>query len=530
MAKERMGRVDHAWLRMDDPRNWMIITGLMTLSAPLDVERFKETVQATLLQFPRFRQKISWSRLPLRRPSWQDDPHFNLDAHIERVKLPEPADQAALQALVSELMSYGLEYDHPLWRFYVVENYQKGSALVARLHHCLADGMALVRVLLGMTDNTPVSPPLQPDLPTLSHTETPHDHHWMEETLGLIPAAVRGAAKAANQLTQASLKTLEDPASLVDKARLGAGALTAAGRMILRWPDPPTIFRSPLGQAKRAAWSQPLLLADVKRIGQAHGATVNDVLINAVAGALRRYLLYRKQPVDGLSIRGFIPVNLRPLEKAIELGNKFGLVFLDLPLGVADPVRRLRALKRNMDSIKGSQEAIASFGILALIGSVPDWLQSVGISIFDAKGTAVMTNVPGPKEQLYLCGSPIETVMAWVPQSGRVSLGVSIISYNGQVWLGIATDQRLAPDPQRIVAEFEAEFKAILAGAEQSLEKRAAPVRSLLSQLDQTLASLDELLENEKIKPVHCQGRTRSGAPCKNPPFPGQRYCRVHVR
>jgi hypothetical protein len=162
---------------------------------------------------------------------------------------------------------------------------------------------------------------------------------------------------------------------------------------------------------------------------------------------------------------------------------------------VADPVKRLRALKLNMDGVKASQEAIASYGILGLMGGMPGWVQDLGISIFDAKGTAVMTNVPGPRQPLYLAGAGIQTLLAWVPQSGRVGLGVSLVSYNGGVCLGIAGDARLAPDPRTITEAFEDEFAGLRLRAETVMEKRSAAVRPMLAQLDEALKKLDDLLE-----------------------------------
>jgi WS/DGAT/MGAT family acyltransferase len=324
----------------------------------------------------------------------------------------------------------------------------------------------------------------------------------------------------------------------------------AAGRLALRWPDPETIFKGPLGVEKRAVWSEPLRLEDVKFIGRAFGATVNDVLLTAFTGALRCYLLTREEPVEGLSLRGIVPFNLRPQGPLKELGNKFGLVFLTLPVGIEDPIHRLRALKCCMDGIKDTPEALATYGILGTLGSLHPWLQEVAISIFDAKGTAVMTNVAGPRQQLYLAGSSINTLMAWVPEAGRVSLGVSIISYNGKVWLGVATDKNLVPDPESFIADFNGEFGEMKHRAEMRMEERRGPIQPMLSLLDEALKSMNEVLGNVHLQaesahpqaesafsppplalaPACCQGRTRRGLPCKNPPLPGQAFCRVHQK
>ncbi|MCK5428963.1 MAG: DUF1298 domain-containing protein, partial [Anaerolineales bacterium] len=275
----------------------------------------------------------------------------------------------------------------------------------------------------------------------------------------------------------------------------------------------------------------------VKGIGQALGGTVNDVLLSIVTGALRRYLQSRGESVDGVNIRGVIPVNLRPIEFDGELGNKLGLVFLELPVGTSEPLSRLYELKRNMDDLKLSNEAMVAFGILNVVGAVPRKLQDIVVSIFDMKGTAVMTNVPGPKDQLYLAGAPIETVMAWVPQSGSLGLGVSIVSYFGKVWLGVATDQGLVPDPERIIGYFVDELMEMRSLADVALGKRHRPIAPMLSQLDEALSTLDELLAiprqadetMQDARSSRCLGRTKSGRQCKNRALPGKDYCRVHL-
>jgi WS/DGAT/MGAT family acyltransferase len=205
-------------------------------------------------------------------------------------------------------------------------------------------------------------------------------------------------------------------------------------------------------------WSAPIPLHEVKAISRATRTTVNDVLLTAVTGALRRYLERRGQPTDGVSIRALVPVNLRPPDDPIALGNRFGLVFVDLPVGIVDPSERLQAFNQQMIAIKNSPEAAVTLGILNAIGMVPIGLEQRVVELFGSKVTAVMTNLPGPQEPLYLAGKQLRHLMFWVPQSGQVGLGVSIHSYAGEVSIGIATDTGLVPDPEAIVAAFQAEF------------------------------------------------------------------------
>jgi diacylglycerol O-acyltransferase len=541
MARKPFSNVDTAWLRMEDPTNLMMITGVMIFGAPMDLDRLKATIQHRLLRFDRFRQHVVAPRLPFGGYHWKDDPRFDLHQHVHLITLPQPGDQAALQALVSELMSTPLDLSRPLWEIHLVERYGDGCALIARLHHCIADGIALVRVLLSLTDTDPDLP--WPSPPSVDETRR------APRPLGALfrPAhlALRTTTRLTETLLQESQEIIDDPSHLADLARLGASGATAFGRLVLRWPDPKTIFKGELGVPKRAAWSAPLPLSEVKSVGRAAGGTINDVLLTAVSGALRRYLQSRGEPVDGLNVRAVVPVNLRPMEDELTLGNKFGLVFLSLPVGIGDPFERLFELKRRMDELKDTPEAMVAFGILNAIGMSPSRIQDIVVNIFGTKGTAVMTNVPGPKQTIYLAGAPLETIMFWVPQSGRLGMGVSILSYAGKVWLGVATDQGLVPDPETIIAEFHAEFEHLrqLTRELAPTDTRATAVAStdsiaaLTAQVDEMLQRVTALLEERQRTPEqesqeqaeHCKALTKAGRPCRNRPLPGSDYCRVHL-
>jgi WS/DGAT/MGAT family acyltransferase len=295
-----------------------------------------------------------------------------------------------------------------------------------------------------------------------------------------------------------------------------------------------TVFKGALGVPKRAAWSEPLPLQDVKIVGKGLEGTVNDVLLTAMAGGLRRYLLGRGEPVDGLDFRAIVPVNLRRPGTEDELGNKFGLVFLTLPIGIEDPGLRLHELKRRMDALKGTLEPPVVYGILTIIGGVPQAIQDLVVDIFETKGTAVMTNVIGPKEPLYLAGAPVEALMFWVPQSGRLGLGVSILSYAGEVWLGVMTDEGLVPDPEAIVAEFHTEFDELLAMARREKGEEMTTIQEMLVMLDGALETVDTMLEEQEAgdgsvaEQSQCAAVTKAGNPCKNKALPDSEFCRVH--
>jgi len=210
------------------------------------------------------------------------------------------------------------------------------------------------------------------------------------------------------------------------------------------------------------AWAEPLNLDEVKAVGRACDCTVNDVLMAAAAGALRGYLIERGENLDGITLRATVPVNLRPLEHAKNLGNHFGLVFLELPVGEDNPMRRLEHVASCMQNLKNSRQAIVAFGLLAALGMAPTALQSVALELFSRKASAVATNVPGPQQPLYMGGCQVREMMFWVPQTGSIGLGVSILSYNNRVHFGLIADAKLIPDPDAVIRRFGPEFEKLL--------------------------------------------------------------------
>jgi WS/DGAT/MGAT family acyltransferase len=478
MTRKRLSSTDRVLLRAEDPANPTTITGVMVFGAPVALERLQETIETRLLRFDRFRQRVVPSRLPWGFPRWEDARDFDLDLHLQRVTLSPPADQAALQGFISVLASTPLDAAQPLWQLHLVETYGEGSALVCRLHHSIADGMALVHVLLSMADAGPDDnwPGAQQDnrrggLP--GHGPERPTGRWMRRGLGLLTA----------------------PWRIPELSQTGREVAMTLGDLALSPPDPHTLLRGELGVSKRAAWSRPVALQEVKSIGRRMGGTVNDVLLAAMTGALRSYLQQRGMSPDGTNLRAAVPVNMRPPGTEKELGNQVGTVFLPLPVGIADPADRLRELKRRMDHLKGSMEPPVTFSLLKALGLVPSSVQNTLISFLGSKATVLMTNVIGPREKLYLAGAPIEELMFWVPQAGGVGVGVSILSYAGQVRLGVLVDAGVVPDPQVIIDGFHREFEALLALALSAEE--TPPMAELLAMLDDALRKLDGLLEGE---------------------------------
>jgi len=456
-----MSNVDAAWLHMESPTNLMLIVGVMSFYEKLEFSELKELIEDRLLPFERFRQKAVTSAVPGVGPRWVDDPYFNLRSHLQRVALPDPGGQKELQEMVSTIMSTPLDFSKPLWQFQYIENYRGGSALVVRIHHCIADGIALIRVLLSLTDDSPSGSPKSRR--TRRKRKPLGGGFWLPE---VVNDAVYSVGRITARMVDKTLETLTDPARAAQMVTEGAKGTGVLARLATMPADPDTIFKGELTTAKRCAWSEVLSLDEVKAYSKAQGATINDVLLTGVTGAIRRYMIGRKAEVNGLNIRAVVPVNLRPESDVIKLGNKFGLVFLALPVGIADRGERLVELKRRMDKIKTSSEPMVIYAILNAVGLTGPKVESVALQLFGSKATGVMTNLPGPREEIFLAGKAMRSMMFWVPQSARLGLGVSILSYAGQVRLGVATDSGLVPDPESIIEAFHEEMKSMMRNTE----------------------------------------------------------------
>lgn len=488
-----MSSVDKAWFEMDSATNLMIINGLMWFDGKVDYALFKSILENRfILRYERFRQRVVTGQDG--RLYWERDPHFDLRAHVRRVSLPEPRTQEGLQVLISSIINEPLDRRKPLWRFFLVEDVEGGTALFGRIHHCIGDGIALIRVLLDMTsENIEDSMRVALDSSPVARRQ--------RRARGLLGAAVRSArilahtsVDAGKTLVSQTLLTIEDPKHPLHVVRslgvVSAASAAILAKLVILPADRKTVFKGDLGAIKRVVWSHPLDLMRIKTIGRAFDATINDVLISAVAGALREYMLYAGDNPNPGDINAMVPVNLRPLDQATDLGNQFALVYLPMPISLPDPVARLKATKHHMDVLKQSPEPFLVYQILGVIGSLPLDIAKQATMWFSSKASAVLTNVPGPRQKIYFAGLPLRQLMFWVPQSGEISMGISIISYSGEVTLGLMVDEQLVKDPQLIMDYFAQQFELLAERAISASDGRPAGAISILDEttiLDETM-------------------------------------------
>ena len=452
--REPLSGPDNAWRRMGTTNNLMAITGVLIFEETVTYEEMCERLETRLLRFDRFKQRVGGQKRRLWRPYWEHLEDLDVENHVHNLALPEPADQAAFEQFIGTLMSRPLDERRPLWEVYLVDNVgpEEGNAAVVRINHSLGDGFALLYVMLGLVDN-----PEDLEFPVGGVSASP------------LPEEESDGDRMAAGGPQDDTGGEKDP---MRRAATGSGVLgtvgTAAralktGYDLVTMPDEPqTSLFGELGQTKRVAWTRQLDLARVKQVGETHDATVNDVLMAVTAGAIRQVLDERGEDTRNLELRCTVPINLKPMaERTESLGNYFGIVFVPIPVGTSNLDERIDIVRERMDIRKAGIEAFLMYQLLNIAGRLPEPVQNLAMKIFEKQATGVVTNVPGPVGAAKFAGTEIGDMIFWAPQANDQGLGISIISYNESVRIGIAADDNLLSEPRLLADAFETEIDAL---------------------------------------------------------------------
>ena len=445
---EPMAPVDTTWLRMDRPANPMVITGVLILEGPVNLNALEQTLAERMLAIPRFRQRIETHGL---EHAWVDDPDLDPGRHVRRTRLPGKGDRAELEKFVGRLASEQIDKAHPPWQMHIVERYEGGAAVIVRIHHAIADGIALIGVMLSLTDAAD-----EQGLRHSDHYDRDNGGSWL---FGAVPKLLR---KGLDVPVEAWREAVELASTPTETLRKGVGVAAELAYLLMMPDDTRTRFKGKPRGAKRVAWTDPIKLPEVKVVSKVLGCSVNDMLLAAVAGALNNYLAAQGDSTKGVEVRALVPVNLRRRSDMNKLGNSFGIVAVELPVGLDNPLARVAEVHRRMEALKSSLEPPVTLGLLTALGYAPRIVQDKLFDLLLSRATTVMTNVPGPQHPLHMAGALIRQIMFWVPQSGDIGMGVSILSFNGHVQFGLMTDAALVPDPQAIIDRFRPEFEQLL--------------------------------------------------------------------
>jgi diacylglycerol O-acyltransferase len=437
---DRLTAVDASFLHNEGRASHMHVGGLTIFEGPPPaLDDFLDHLRSRLHLVPRYRQKLVSPPLDTGRPVWADDPTFNLDYHVRHTALPEPGDEEQLLALASRIFSQRLDRSKPLWETWFVEGLEGNRfALISKTHHALIDGIAGVDLATVLFDLTPVPQPLEAGEEWQPNPEP--------STAELAAAGVRGMVGAAAGVAARALRAATRPehaAHRVREAVEGVSEIVWAGLN----PAPPTPLNVPIGPHRRLAVVRNEL-EDFKRIKDALGGTVNDVVLAVVAGGLRSWLHSRGVRTEGLELRGLVPVSIRGEHERGQLGNRIAAMRGPLPVYIADPVARLRFVKQGMDGLKESKQAVGAEVLASVNNFAPPTVlaQASRINFSTRLFNLIVTNVPGPQLPLYVLGRELQDLfpVAFLPENH--ALAVAIMSYNGKLNFGLLADYDAMPD------------------------------------------------------------------------------------
>ncbi len=475
MTERRLSPADAAWLYSEWEKNTQTVSSLMWLDRQIEPQDFIDIVQERMVdKYPTFRQRIRPSRNPLLLPHWEDDPDFDIANHVEVIQL-ETGSKDELRALVSEQRGQMLDRERPLWKMYIFQGYQGDTTAVhSRLQHSIADGWALVRIVLSLCD----------DHGDLKRPKTVDKRRPRKRDL------VAMAASPAIDVARNPLDALEDTLSValspkrfiefgtgavetgVEALETGMEAARNAVELVLAPRPGKTILHGKVSGEKRVDWIEPIPLQPIKDIGKAVGATINDVLLAVLTNTLRKYLVEK----DALTVDDLftsMPVSLRSPDEDLPrtLGNRFGIVPVLLPVGIEDPVEQVREISRRVDEIKDSQLPIVSFGLISALSLTTAEVEKTIQNITQDHSIGVTTNVPGPRHEIWMAGGKVLGSWGMGGLSGDMNLSFGIFTLNGELNFSVHTDTAITQDPERILDFFlesveELRFEVLEAGVE----------------------------------------------------------------
>ena len=438
---DRLTAVDASFLEQETPESHMHVGALVTLEGPAPpLDDFLDSLRGRLHLVPRYRQKLAVPPLDAGRPLWVDDPDFNLEYHVRHTALPSPGSEEQLRNLAARIFSQQLDRSKPLWELWVVEGMADGSwALISKTHHAMIDGIAGVDLATVMFDMTPVPREVE-------HPNRAWQPHREPAGVDLVAAGVRGALMTGIEVAERALGAVLRPSSSLAVAREaveGLGEVVWAGLN----PAPETPLNVPIGPHRRFAGVRGRL-EDFKLVKDVYGGTVNDVVLTVVSGGLRTWLRSRGVRTEGLELRALVPVSLRSQGEAAELGNAIAAMRGPLPVYIADPLERLRAVRASMGELKESKQALGAEVLASLQNFAPPTILGVAsrLNFSTRLFNCIVTNVPGPQFPLYVLGREMQTVfpIAFLPRNH--ALAVAIISYNGWLNFGVLGDYDALPD------------------------------------------------------------------------------------
>jgi diacylglycerol O-acyltransferase len=447
MAQQHLDRLtstDASFLHQEGPASHMHIGAVLLFEGPPpDFDQYLDHVRRRLHLVPRYRQKLATPPLEMGRPLWVDDPSFNIEYHIRHSALPSPGTEEQLFNLAGRINSQPLDRSKPLWESWLIEGLTDDRfALLFKTHHSLVDGVSgvdLATVLLDLERE----PDEAADAGTALEPWTPQPE---PSPVDLVLAGARGMVTTTAEIVARALAAATRPASsmaVLRDAAEGVGEIVWAGMN----PAPETPLNIEIGPHRRYRVVRQEL-ADYKRVKDALGGTVNDVVLTVVSGALRTWLHDRGVQTEGLELRALVPVSVRTKDQRNTLGNQLTVMRGPLPVYIADPVARLQFIRHAMDGLKESKQAVGAATLAAVNNLAPPTVlaQASRLNFSTRLFNLIVTNIPGPQFPLYVLGRKLDDLfpVAFLPD--HHALAIAIMSYDGGLDYGLLGDYDGLPD------------------------------------------------------------------------------------
>jgi WS/DGAT/MGAT family acyltransferase len=457
---DRLTGLDSSFLHLEGDAAHMHVAGCAIFEGdPPTYQELIDSIQSRLHLVPRYRQRLAFVPFGQGRPVWVDDPHFNVAYHVRHTALPAPGAEQQLMRMTGRVFSQALDRSRPLWEVWMVEGLTGGRfALLSKTHHALVDGVSGVDIMSVLFDTAPDAMPVAPP-----------DQEWaarpVPSSAQLLADALLERATVPAELARGARAVVRGPRRVTRRVARSVGALGELALTGLN-PAPPSLFNVPIGPHRRFTWVRGDL-AQFKAVKDALGGTVNDVVLTVVAGALGQYMRGHGENTDGVELRAMVPVSLRADAERGALGNRVAAMWASLPVGITDPVERLRTVTADMQKVKASGQAVGAEVLTQLPGfaSASILTQAARLQAHQRLFNLVVTNVPGPQHPLYMLGRRLESIFPMVPLTQNTALGIAIMSYDGQLNFGLSGDYDVMADIDVLADELKASIDEIVAAA-----------------------------------------------------------------
>jgi diacylglycerol O-acyltransferase / wax synthase len=459
---DRLSATDASFLAQEHANSHMHVGAICVFEGPPPpIADFLDQIRSRLHLVPRYRQKLAFPPVETGRPLWIDDPNFNLEYHVRHTALPAPGSEEQLIRLACRIFSQQLDRSKPLWETWLVERLEGNRfALISKTHHSLVDGIAGVDLATVLFDAEPVPPKVE-------HPEREWEPHREPSSIELVAGGIRGMVKAGLEVATRTVSAAARPQTTVARAEEAIEGVGEIAWAVLN-PAPDTPLNVPIGPHRRFAGVK-FELADFKKVKDAFGGTVNDVVLTVVSGALRRFLHSRGVRTEGLELRALVPVSIRTASDRGSLGNALAVMRGPLPVYVKDPVARLRLVKESMDGLKESKQALGAEVIAGAQNFAPPTIlaQASRLNFSTRLFNTTVTNVPGPQFPLYVLGRELLDLypIGFLPENH--ALFVAIMSYNGHLNFGLLGDYDALPDIDDLADGLRDSLRELLEAADR---------------------------------------------------------------